>query len=111
METNKSLNSEFWYNIFFRLKHLSGDQKNLTNNFVPEMSKWSLESVAFVGLGARLESLKEDLSPKHPASILTQCAKDIGLLSIQLEFLPNPWKYIATSAYKKLIKAYDTQLE
>lgn len=87
------------------------DKTYLTDNFLIEANKYSLESIGLVALGARLGCLEDNLTPDHPASKLMKCAKDIVKLAFQLEFLPNPWKYISTPAYKKIIETYDTQWE
>lgn len=75
------------------------------------MNKWSLESVALVALGARIGCLEDCLTEDHPVSKLMRCGKDIIETAFALEFLPSPWRYIATPAYKKIIKAFDTQWE
>lgn len=95
----------------FRITKLKDQGEYLEINFEREITKWSLESVALVGLGSRLGCLSDDLTEDHPASKLMKCAKDIMDLAFKLEFMPNPWRYIATPAYKKIIKAYDTQWE
>lgn len=95
----------------FRITNLKDQGDFLENNFDREITKWSLESVALVGLGSRLGCLTDELTDDHPASKLMKSAKDMLDLAFQLEFLPNPWKYIATPAYKKIIKAFDTQWE
>ncbi|XP_073956280.1 cytochrome P450 CYP12A2-like isoform X2 [Choristoneura fumiferana] len=93
-----------------RLTKLSGKGDYLQNNFDLEMTKWSLESVALVGLGARLGCLEDDLKEDHPARQLMQCAKDILDLSFKTELLPPAiWKYIATPNFKKLMNTYDLQ--
>jgi len=93
------------------LKKIKDDNQYLEDNFLFEVNKWSLESVALVGLGARLGCLTDELTPEHPASKLMQCAKDILTTSFELEMMPNPWKYIATPAFKKLMRTYDMQWE
>lgn len=76
------------------------------------MTMWSLESVALVGLGARLGCLEDDLKDDHPARQLMKCAKDIIDLSFKVELLPpSIWKYIATPNFKKLMNTYDLQWE
>ncbi|CAB3221934.1 unnamed protein product [Arctia plantaginis] len=92
-----------------RLKRIKEDKTYMTNKFDYELTKWSLESVALVGLGARLGCLTDELTPEHPASKLMKCAKDMMLLSFKLEFFPNPWKYFATPTFKKLMNTLDTQ--
>lgn len=88
------------------------DQKELLQKeFELEITKWSLESVALVGLGARLGCLRDDLTEDHPARKLMKAARDMIDLSFKLEFMPSPWKYISTPNFKKLMKVFDTQWE
>ncbi|KOB72593.1 Uncharacterized protein OBRU01_09064 [Operophtera brumata] len=94
-----------------RITKLKDQGDFLDNNFEHEITKWSLESVALVGLGSRLGCLSEDLTNDHPASKLMKCAKDMLDLAFKLEFMPSPWRYISTPAYKKIIKVFDTQWE
>lgn len=92
-----------------RLKRLKDDQTYLENNFVLEMNKWSLESIALVALGSRMGCLDENLSEDHPGRKLMQCAKDMIETAFELEFLPSIWKYVSTPAFKKIMNTYNTQ--
>lgn len=88
---------------------LKDDPNYLENSFYLEMTKWSLESVGLVGLGARIGCLKGDLEEDHPGRQLMQCAKDLIDLSFKLEMYPGIWKYIETPMFKKAIKTCDIQ--
>nr|ASO98054.1 cytochrome p450 CYP333A12 [Spodoptera exigua] len=94
-----------------RIRRYKDDTKYLEKNFDLEITKWSLESVAYVALGSRLGCLGDDVTKDHPGFTLLQCSKDIMDLAFKLEFLPSMWKYIATPAYKKIIRTYDKQWE
>lgn len=100
-----------WIIVYYRITKLKDEGDFLDNNFDQEITKWSLESVALVGLGSRLGCLSDDLTNDHPASKLMKCAKDMLDLAFKLEFMPSPWRYISTPAYKKIIKVFDKQWE
>ncbi|XP_052741452.1 cytochrome P450 CYP12A2 isoform X2 [Bicyclus anynana] len=91
-----------------RLTMLKNDTY-LQENLDLEITKWSLESIAVIGLGSRLGCLEDNLSEDHPARILIKCSQDIINLSWKLEFFPSLWKYYPTSNYKKIIKTFDLQ--
>lgn len=97
--------------IILRISKLKDQKESLQKDFELEITKWSLESIALVGLGSRLGCMRDDLTEDHPAGKLIQCAKDILDLSFKLEFMPSPWKYISTPNFKKIIKTFDTQWE
>ncbi|XP_032517342.2 cytochrome P450 CYP12A2-like isoform X1 [Danaus plexippus] len=92
-----------------RIKNLDKDARYMQENFDFEITKWSLESVAVIALGARLGCFQNDLPESHPARILIECAKDIINLSWKLEFRPSMWKYLATKNFRKIIRAFDLQ--
>ncbi|KAJ2949035.1 hypothetical protein O0L34_g5977 [Tuta absoluta] len=82
----------------------------IQNNFELEMTKFSLESVGYVGLGARLGCLQDDFTEDHPGRKLMQSAKDMIELGFKLELYPlKLWKFLPTPGFKKLVNAMDTQ--
>lgn len=83
----------------------------MNKNFDDELTKWSLESVAYVGLGSRVGCLKDDLKEDDPAKMLITCAKEVLEYTWKLEFRPTLWKYFATPTFKKLMQTYDRQWE
>lgn len=97
--------------LLFRLTRLSKKGDYLKHNFDKELTRWSLESVALVGLGTRLGSLKDDLPEDHPSKILTRCSRDIMDLIIKLELVPSFLKVFTSSTFKKTIDILDLQWE
>lgn len=75
------------------------------------MTKWSLESVGVIGLGARLGCFNDAIREDDPASVLMKCARDIMELSYKLELRPSLWKYFPTRNFKNLVKTFDMQWE
>ncbi|CAH2096223.1 unnamed protein product [Euphydryas editha] len=92
-----------------RLKRLQENDNYLDQHFDLEITKWSLESVAVVGLGTRLGCLDDGLTEDHPARILIKCSQDILELSWKLEFFPSLWKYYPTRNFKKMMNTLDLQ--
>ncbi|XP_053609161.1 cytochrome P450 CYP12A2-like [Plodia interpunctella] len=92
-----------------RLIRLDKEDGYFKENWDNEITKWSLESVAFVGLGTRLGCLKDGLGEDHPSRQLIKCGKDIPSLSFKLEFFPSMWKLLPSRTYKKLIETLDLQ--
>lgn len=79
-------------------------------NFDKEVTKWSLESVAYIGLGKKLGCLRDDVN-NEKAKVLIKCARDIMDLAYKLEFSPSIWRYFETPTLKKMIKTLDLQWE
>ncbi|CAH0585749.1 unnamed protein product [Chrysodeixis includens] len=102
---------EIAHDIVERIKKIKDETTYLETNFVNEINKWSLESVAFVALGSRMGCITDELTEDHPARKLMQCGKDIIETAFSIEFLPNPWKYISTPGYRKIMRTYETQWE
>ncbi|XP_037970769.2 cytochrome P450 CYP12A2 isoform X1 [Plutella xylostella] len=94
-----------------RLKKTKEDPVYLQNHLYDEMSKYALEAVGFVGLGARLGTLSEDLTDDHPARRLQTSVKDIFDLAIRIEARPKFMKHLPTAPYRKILAACDTQWE
>lgn len=95
-----------------RIKTLRDNQNELPANFLYELNKWSLESIASIALNQRLHILdvnKNDTNSK--SSQLIKAVDDFFVLSFDMEFSPSIWRYIATPKYKKLMKVFDDMTE
>ncbi|GBP88494.1 Cytochrome P450 CYP12A2 [Eumeta japonica] len=101
--------SEVVQDMVKRIDKLKADSDYIHSHFNEEITKFSLEAVALVGLGSRLGCLEDNLPNDHPSRQLMQSSKDILNLAFKLEFLPHPWKYIPTLTFKKIIKVFDLQ--
>ncbi|XP_028171135.1 cytochrome P450 CYP12A2-like isoform X1 [Ostrinia furnacalis] len=82
--------------------------KDEPKEFSSEITKWSLESVALVGLGNRLGCLQDNLPADHPSQKLMYCSKTIADLMFKLEFIPN-WNKEKSANFKKMMEMYDLQ--
>lgn len=92
-----------------KLSKLKDQGDYLKHNLDIELTKWSLESVALVGLGTRLGSLKDGLPDDHPSRLLMKCSKDIMDLIYKLELLPSFLQIFTKSTFNKVINTYDLQ--
>lgn len=95
-----------------RIKTLRDKQNELPANFLYELNKWSLESIASIALDQRLHILegKED-DKNSKASQLIRAVDDFFTISFELEMLPSLWRYIETPKYKKLMNVFDSMTE
>lgn len=75
------------------------------------MTKFSLESVALVGLGARIGCMEDNLPKDHPGPQLMECAKGILDLNFKLTLMPKILQKFYTGTFDRLIKIFDTQWE
>lgn len=95
-----------------RLKTLRDDKNELPSNFLYELNKWALETVASIAVNQRLHILggkKDDVNSK--ASQLIKAVDDFFVLTFQLEMMPNLWRYMSTPKYKQLMKVFDDLTE
>lgn len=80
-------------------------------NFLGELYKWSLESVALVGLDTRLGGLMIDQPPDSESIKMINSVQGIFEGANQLEPITGNlplWKYFRTPAWKKFEEAGDT---
>lgn len=95
-----------------RIKTLRNQKNEMPANFLYELNKWALESIASIALDQRLHILdgqEDDQNSK--AAQLIKSVDSFFSLAYELEMLPSPWKYIATPKYKKLMKVFDNLTE
>lgn len=95
-----------------RMKKLRDDKNEMPSNFLYELSKWSLESIASIALDQRLHVLETSKSDVNNIGVrLIKSVDDFFVLSFQLEIQPSLWRYIATPKYKQIIKVFDNMTE
>ncbi|XP_071452595.1 probable cytochrome P450 49a1 [Hetaerina americana] len=94
-----------------KMRGMRDEKEELPENFSNELFKWSLESIAYVALDARLGCLAPNLAPgSEPQRVID--AVNVALdklfdLEIGLPF----WKIMTTPSFKKFIDALDVFLE
>lgn len=92
-----------------RMKSNRDEKGMLNGDFEAEMNLWSLESIAVVALGSRLNCFDANLAEDSPARRLIQCVHDLFVVADELDFKPNIWRYYSTPTFKKAMKLYNEQ--
>lgn len=94
-----------------RMIHLM-DNTGEVPNFLNELYKWSLESVAFVALDARLGCVDLEQAPNSRSQRLILAVNDIFQGMNDLEFMPLAlWRYFPTRTWKRFVNAQDVFTE
>jgi cytochrome P450 family 12 len=91
------------------LRSLRGSDNKIHGDFEMEMNLWSLESIALVALGRRLNCFRDDLPPDSPEKRLIKAVHDIFKLADELDFKPSLWRYFPTKTFKEAMKLYEDQ--
>ncbi|XP_071452596.1 probable cytochrome P450 301a1, mitochondrial [Hetaerina americana] len=94
-----------------KMRGMRDEKEELPDNFNNELFKWSLESIAYVALDARLGCLAPTLAPgSEPQRVID--AVNVALDKLfDLEIGPPFWKIMTTPSFKKFIDALDVFLE
>ncbi|KAG6460392.1 hypothetical protein O3G_MSEX011953 [Manduca sexta] len=90
-----------------RWRRVRDHNNMIRENFDREMNLWSLESIAVVALGTRLNSLDAELPKDSPVNRLIECAHDLLLIANELDYKPSLWKYYPTKMFKRAMKVYE----
>lgn len=91
-----------------RIKTLRDSKMEVPKNFINELNKWSLESIATVALDTRLGCLKGNLDPKSDAQILINSIHDMFDQVFNLDLRPSPYKYVSTPTWRRYVKTLNT---
>lgn len=70
------------------------------------MKLWSMESIAVVALGGRLNCFDPNLPANSPVKKLVQNAHDCFATADKLDASLNLWRWYATPFYKKAMKLF-----
>ncbi|XP_023218124.1 probable cytochrome P450 301a1, mitochondrial [Centruroides sculpturatus] len=90
-----------------RMKRLRNDLMEIPE-FLNELYKWSLESLASMALDKRLGCLEDDLKEDSEAMRMIRAAHGTFQGMNDLLFTPmRLWKYIPTKAWKRFVEAQD----
>ncbi|XP_026478439.1 cytochrome P450 12b1, mitochondrial-like [Ctenocephalides felis] len=76
-----------------RLQTLLDAEGNVPQNFLTEVDRWSLESIARIAVDTRLGCLDDNLAEDSDA--------------YEIEILPSFWRYINTPKYKEMMQIFD----
>ncbi|XP_045480650.1 probable cytochrome P450 49a1 isoform X2 [Harmonia axyridis] len=96
-------------NFIERIEFLKDDKEEVPGDFLNEIHKWSLESLARVALDIKLNCLAEN-PKKHTQELID--AVNTFFMGVPILELKNPmWRIVSTPLFKKYIKALDTIYE
>ncbi|XP_035220008.1 LOW QUALITY PROTEIN: probable cytochrome P450 12a4, mitochondrial [Stegodyphus dumicola] len=90
------------------------DNNKEVPEFLQDLHKWALESIAFVGLDTRLGCLESNLLPESDGlRMINSVQTQFDLMNKLEAFAGNFqfWKYFPTPTWKKFIKAADVFTE
>lgn len=90
-----------------RIKKIRDNKTNETPaNFMMEINKWAMESIANTAFDRRLNLFTIDKSDR--ASTFVDAVDKSLELSVQLEWQPSLWEYLPTPTYKEFLRTVDT---
>ncbi|XP_061391257.1 cytochrome P450 CYP12A2-like [Musca vetustissima] len=75
-------------------------------NFLDEISRWTMESVSVVALDKQLGLINENRE-NSDAKRLFRALNDFFTYSLEISFKPSIWKYYQTKTFKKLMTSMD----
>ncbi|KAK2719090.1 hypothetical protein QYM36_004800 [Artemia franciscana] len=90
-----------------RIKVLRDENMETPEDFINEMYKWALESVALVALDAKLGCLDGTLKPNSESQLMITATNDSFRAFHILETGLPLWKYLPNKVYNDLVKAQD----
>ncbi|KAJ8675424.1 hypothetical protein QAD02_011210 [Eretmocerus hayati] len=92
-----------------RIERIKDEFDEVPGNFLSEIHKWSLESIARVALDVRLGCLDEEHAPAETQELIDAVLtffKNVGVLELKIPF----WKLFSTPTWRKYINALDVIL-
>ncbi|XP_037048515.1 probable cytochrome P450 12b2, mitochondrial [Bradysia coprophila] len=92
-----------------KIRTIRDANNEMPDDFLNEMNKWSLESIALIALEHRLGLLTKEDDPENQK--LINAVKDFFLLSYELDIQPSIWKYYKTPKFNRLMDAFDVMTD
>ncbi|OXU24592.1 hypothetical protein TSAR_011043 [Trichomalopsis sarcophagae] len=92
-----------------RIEKIKDEADEVPGNFLSEIHKWSLESIARVALDVRLGCLDGEHAPRETQELINAVLvffKNVGVLELKIPF----WKFFSTPTWRKYINALDVIL-
>ncbi|XP_014208635.1 probable cytochrome P450 49a1 [Copidosoma floridanum] len=92
-----------------RIERIKDGANEVPGNFLNELHKWALESIARVALDVRLGCLDEEDAPPETQRLINavlQFFKNVGPLELKIPW----WKYFPTPTWRQYINALDVIL-
>ncbi|XP_046403334.1 probable cytochrome P450 301a1, mitochondrial [Ischnura elegans] len=94
-----------------RLYNLKDSKDEMPADFINELFKWSIESIAFVALDTRLGCLVPNLPKESEPQKMIDAVGTFFECSFYLEIGPPIWKIFPTPTWKKFVQELDIFLE
>ncbi|XP_038213687.1 cytochrome P450 CYP12A2-like isoform X2 [Zerene cesonia] len=86
------------------------NEKNMVQGGIRnEVNLWSLEAVAVVALGKRLNCFDPNLPQDSPVRKLIKNVHEVFHAAEELDLKPSLWRYYPTKMFKKAMKIYEEQ--
>lgn len=87
-----------------RIKMIRDAKSEVPENFINELNKWALESIALIALDTRLGCLDGNLDPNSETQTLINAIHEMFYLVFQLDLKASPYRYISTPTWRKYVK-------
>ncbi|XP_071452498.1 probable cytochrome P450 301a1, mitochondrial [Hetaerina americana] len=94
-----------------KTRAMRDENDELPPDFINELYKWSLESIAYVALDTRLGCLESNLAPDSEPQRIIDAVNTILEEMFNLQFSMPFWKLFPTPTWKKFVQANDVFLE
>ncbi|KAG8221868.1 hypothetical protein J437_LFUL003244, partial [Ladona fulva] len=93
--------------VMVEIRMIRNEKLEMPDDFMNELFKWSLESIAYVALDKRLGCLAPNLTVDSEPQRMIDAVNDFFETSFQLEMGLPIWKIYPTATWKKFVKALD----
>ncbi|GLH07258.1 Putative cytochrome P450 301a1, mitochondrial [Gryllus bimaculatus] len=90
-----------------RMRELRDENKELPADFIHELYKWALESIALVALDTRLGCLRHDLPPGSGPRRLIDAVQVMFEGFYKLDLRPSLWRLVSTPMWRRMVAAFD----
>ncbi|XP_071452702.1 probable cytochrome P450 49a1 [Hetaerina americana] len=94
-----------------RMRRIRDQKDELPPDFINDLFKWSLESIAYVALDTRLGCLAPNLPPDSEPQKMINAVGDFFDCIFSLEVEIPFWKIYPTATWKRFVNALDIFLE
>ncbi|XP_046391143.1 probable cytochrome P450 49a1 [Ischnura elegans] len=94
-----------------RMRAIKDQNDEMPPDFMNELFKWALESIAYVALDTRLGCLRENLPQDSEGQKMIDAVGDFFDCLFDLEMGLSIWKYYSTPSWKRFVRALDIFLE
>lgn len=91
------------------IKSSKDAENRMTDDFLPFLRKWALESVCYVFMDQRIGLLEKEVNP-----VAEKFLADLQIVMENFyifDFLPSIWKFYKTKAFKDAMRTSDETME